>query len=59
MESSKTALERAFELAKGGGYSTVNVIKDRLKAEGYSLEEVDGKALTAQLRALIKHAAPH
>ena len=59
MEPNKTAIERAFELAKSGEYSTVNAIKGKLKAEGYPLDQVDGKALTKQLRALMKDAAPH
>ena len=59
MQPNQTVLERAFELAKSGEYSTVNIIKGKLKAEGYSLEQVDGKALTTQLRALMKDAAPH
>ena len=59
MEPNKTAIERAFELAKSGEYSTVNIIKGKLKAEGYPLDQVDGKALTTQLRALMKDAAPH
>ena len=59
MDQNKTALERAFDLARSGEYSTVNRIKDRLKAEGYTMAQVDGKALTKQLRALMKDAAPH
>ncbi len=59
MQLNQTMLERAFELAKSGEYSTVNIIKGKLKAEGYPLDEVDGKSLTAQLRALMKDAAPH
>ncbi len=59
MPCNKIALDRAFELAKSGEHATVNVIKDKLKTEGYSADEVDGKALTDQLRALMKHAAPH
>ena len=59
MEPNKTAIERAFELAKSGEYSTVYIIKGRLKAEGYPLDQVDGKPLTQQLRALMKDAAPY
>ena len=59
MQPNQTMVERAFELAKSGEYSTVNVIKGKLKAEGYPLDQVDGKALTAQLRALMRDAAPH
>jgi hypothetical protein len=59
MQPNQTAIERAFELAKSGQYSTVNVIKNKLKAEGYAIDQVDGRALTAQLRALMKDAAPH
>lgn len=59
MQPNQTALERAFELAKSGEYSTVNVIKGKLRSEGYPLDQVDGKALTKQLRALMRDAAPH
>ena len=59
MSPNQTALERAFELAKSWEYSTVNVIKGKLKTEGYPVDQIDGKALTTQLRALMKDAAPH
>lgn len=59
MQPNQTVLERAFELAKSGEHSTVNIIKGKLKAEGYPLDQVDDKALTTQLRALMKDAAPH
>jgi len=51
-----TALERAFQLARSGNVATMTALKNQLKAEGYSVETVTGKALIAQLRALI-HAS--
>ena len=53
MYSSPTALERAFELAKSGKYSSVAEIKKQLKAERYTLEQITGKSLAKQLAALI------
>jgi hypothetical protein len=51
-----TALERAFQLARSGNVATMTALKNQLKAEGYSVETVTGKALSTQLRALI-HAS--
>ena len=59
MQPNQTTLERAFELAKSGEHDTVNLIKKKLKAEGYAIDQIDGKALTTQLRALMKDAIPH
>jgi hypothetical protein len=56
MDRSVTALERAFQLAKGGDYASVPLIKKRLKAEGYSTDQISGLALSRQLKALIKAA---
>jgi hypothetical protein len=44
---------------KSGEYSTVKITRGKLKAEGYPLDQVDGKALTKQRRALMKDTAPH
>lgn len=47
-------IERAFQLAQSGEYSTLESVRKQLKAEGYSLNHLDGRALTKQLRELIK-----
>jgi transketolase N-terminal domain/subunit len=56
MVQNVTALERAFQLAKSGNVATMDALKNQLKAEGYSVATVTGKALTRQLRSLINAA---
>jgi hypothetical protein len=56
MDRNITPLERAFQLAKSGAYSSVPAIKEQLKAEGLSIETITGKTLTKQLNVLIKAA---
>jgi hypothetical protein len=54
MQDGRTSpLERAFQLAKSGKYSTVTAIKEQLAREGYSAGQVDGPHLMQQLRDLI------
>ena len=50
---STSPLERAFQLAKSGKYATVDDLKTPLGKEGYSDNQVTGRQLTQQLRALI------
>ncbi len=45
-----TTLERAFALARTGAYAGVEEIRAQLKAEGYSLMQMQGRALARQLR---------
>lgn len=52
MTSRQTTLERAFELARTGGYPGVAEIRAQLKAEGYNLGQLEGPSLMRQLRAL-------
>jgi hypothetical protein len=47
-----TALERAFTLARSGDYVGVAEIKGQLKAEGYSVQQLEGPLLMRQLREL-------
>jgi hypothetical protein len=56
MDQNKNTLERAFELARSGTVSTVAQIRDALKAEGYTHQQVEGSALGKQLRGLIQQA---
>ena len=56
MDENTSVLERAFELAKSGKYPSVEDIARRLLAEGYSIEQVTGRQLKIQLRALIRTA---
>ena len=45
MEPGKTSLERAFELASTGLFSTVTEIRLQLAREGYQYEQVQGPEL--------------
>ena len=57
MDERTTPLERAFELAKSGTCASVSEIKQRLKSEGHSVDQITGAVLKRQLRALIQAAA--
>ena len=57
MDARTTPLERAFELAKSGTCASVSEIKQRLKSEGHSVDQITGAALKKQLKALIQAAA--
>ena len=45
MKPNISTLERAFELAATGLFSTVTEIKLRLAREGYQFEQVEGRNL--------------
>lgn len=53
MEVRKTALERAFELARSGKCFSVDDIIKRLKTEGHNVDQVEGPALKKQLLHII------
>ena len=53
-----TLLERAFTLAKSGQYRNVTAVRDQLKAEGYTLRELEGPMLMRQLRDLCLASRP-
>jgi hypothetical protein len=57
MDQTKSALERAFELAKGGTCLNVGEIRQKLNWEGYDTATIDGPALGRQLRGLIQKSA--
>jgi DNA-binding transcriptional regulator YiaG len=54
LQSSKTALERAFELARSGKYRTLRELTRELKSEGYSDEHIEGRQIRTQLLRLLK-----
>ncbi len=56
MENSRTALERAFALAKSGACTSVDDVKRCLRLEGYSISQIVGSTLARQLRTLIAEA---
>jgi hypothetical protein len=49
-------LERAFELARSGKFSTVAEIKKQMVKESVSTAQVTGISLTRQLSALMRAA---
>lgn len=59
MDPSKTALERAFDLARSGRFLTVSALKKAVADEGYARSQLDGPALSRQLGNIIKsHIVP-
>ena len=54
MDGSKTALERAFEIARSGNANNIDELKKTLASEGYPLSSLTGRTLTNQLLTLIK-----
>jgi hypothetical protein len=56
MDPNKSALERAFELAKSGAVKSVADLRAKVSREGYSASQLDGAALGRQLRNLIAKA---
>jgi LmbE family N-acetylglucosaminyl deacetylase len=56
METNRTALERAFELARSGKVFTVDELRRKLGSEGYMASQIDGRALSRQLRELIRES---
>jgi hypothetical protein len=57
MDPSKTALERAFDMARSGQFRTAGEIAQAVKREGYVDGQLEGPALRRQLAALIKSAS--
>jgi hypothetical protein len=57
MQNDATPLERAFELARSGRYSSITEIKDQLAREHISLEQLSGGMLLRQLRVLMTAAS--
>jgi hypothetical protein len=53
-----TTLERAFQLAKSGRCRSIQEVRLQLSCEGYSPEQITGRALSRQLLALIRAARP-
>ncbi len=51
-----TVLERAFELAKTGGFAGPEEITRQLKVEGYAVSQITGPALLKQLRTVCRKA---
>lgn len=56
MDTTKTALERAFELAETGKFRTNGELKTALAKEGYNAGQVTGPRLLRQLRQIMADA---
>lgn len=56
MDQNKTALERAFELARSGRFQTVTELKKVVSREGYQASQLEGSQLSRQLTALIRES---
>jgi hypothetical protein len=54
MKKSTTAIERAFQVAKSGRFASMRDIEQVLKAEGYSIQPLDGRSLCEQFRQLMR-----
>ena len=48
-----TTMERAFELARASTCASITDIKKRLAAEGYAMDQIEGRSLKRQLTALL------
>lgn len=56
MNSQKTALESAFELAESGTCDSIDELRKQLRSEGFSLAQLMGASLMKQLREVIRTA---
>ncbi len=56
MDQNKTALERAFGLARSGRFQTVTELKKFVIREGYQASQLEGSQLSRQLTALIRES---
>jgi hypothetical protein len=57
METNKTPLESAFDLARSGKCLNIGDVQRHLKGEGYSSEQLEGRSIRRQLLELIKKAS--
>jgi hypothetical protein len=56
MHEHTTAIERSFELARSGRFPSVAAICQRLRAEGYRTNQIEGPMLIGQLNNMIREA---
>lgn len=54
MDQTKTALERAFQLAQSG--VGISDIRKHLRSEGYNNKQLEGRTIMKQLRKIIERA---
>lgn len=53
MDQNKTCLEMAFELARSGEVSNLDLLERRLLDQSYSTGQMDGPSLSRQMRKLM------
>jgi hypothetical protein len=56
MDQRVTSLERAFQLARSGKFSTLGDVIASLHRDGYSAGQIEGPVLRRQLKGLIDEA---
>ena len=56
MQPDKSAIERAFELARSGRYASAHDVKTAIGREGYNTQQIQGGVLIGQLRRAIVKA---
>ena len=56
MDANKTAIERAFDLARSGACRRIGDLVARLDREGYYRRQIHGPVLKKQLARLIEEA---
>lgn len=56
LNAQKTALERAFEIARQGRCAGIEDIRRQLGREGYNQRQLIGRALARQLCAIAREA---
>jgi hypothetical protein len=56
MDTNRSSVERAFELARSGRATGLRYIQGALKREGYEDPRLEGHALRRQLREAIRGA---
>ena len=56
MDTHKTALERAFDIARSGRCISVADLIRRLQDEGYEIPQIEGPHLKKQLARMIEEA---
>jgi len=57
MDQNKTCIEMAFDLARSGKFTHLDLLERRLHAEGYSTSQLAGPSLRRQVRALMVAAS--
>ena len=56
MHQRMTSMERAFDLARSGRFTSLNEVMTSLNREGYSADQIQGPFQKRQLTDLIKTA---